>query len=349
MFENPRQFYLRFPEELPELKDILDIQWHEVLGDAKAGRRPLPVEPEPFAHLPFLLQGREMKTLLANVTMKHGFPADKDIRLPFDIYAQGEWGGEVKQTLAVAGRQNIALMGGITMVLKNAPATLTGVVMDRANKPVVNATLFLQTVNGLQGATIRTDEHGNYAFEDINPDTYVLVSEAGDWSSKQQTITLRGKITEEVSLKLSEATPIIGKPVKVVLDKIRILNDRDPIWKGKGEIKFTCIAVPDNDKTRSQVTNLPSSGVYHVSDKAGKNDIQVGATIFDGTVKSRALSIGITGKEIDLFDPDDDLARYHRTFSGDPSTWVGQYSPFDEYLDKEDVGEWQLWYRITIG
>ena len=53
------------------------------------------------------------------------------------------------------------------------------------------------------------------------------------------------------------------------------------------------------------------------------------------------------GISLALFDPDDELNRYHREFCGDPETWYGQYSPSDEYLDKEDVGDWALWYRIV--
>jgi len=33
----------------------------------------------------------------------------------------------------------------------------------------------------------------------------------------------------------------------------------------------------------------------------------------------------------------------------DPAKGIGEYSPDDEYLDKEDVGEWAIWYRIMKG
>jgi M6 family metalloprotease-like protein len=138
-----------------------------------------------------------------------------------------------------------------------------------------------------------------------------------------------------------------GKRVRVILDKIQILNDHDPCIKGKGELTFTAVVVPDNDPSRKQVTRLPSEGVFKVSDKPGENSLLIGITLFDGLVKDRAIAISISGKEIDLFDPDDELNRYHREFSGDPETWYGQYFPTDEYLDKEDVGDWALWFRIV--
>lgn len=144
-----------------------------------------------------------------------------------------------------------------------------------------------------------------------------------------------------------EVGPGAGKRIKVILDKIQIMNDHDPCIKGMGELTFTAVVVPDDDPSRKQVTRLPSEGVYKVSDKPGKNSLNIGVILFDGLVKHRALSISISGKEIDLFDPDDELNRYHRIFSGDPETWYGQYSPTDEYLDRENVGDWALWFRIV--
>jgi hypothetical protein len=161
------------------------------------------------------------------------------------------------------------------------------------------------------------------------------------------TVLLRGEVKIE-ELQLTEEVFGAGKRVKVILDKIRIQNDHEPWFKGKGEMIFTAMVVPDGDESRKQVMRLPAQGEYKVSDKPGENELQLGITIFDGLVKNRALSIIISGKESDLFDPDDELKRYHRLFAGDPDSWYGQYSPSDEYLDKEDVGDWALWYRIVL-
>ncbi|HEU5103689.1 MAG TPA: hypothetical protein VFU22_31955 [Roseiflexaceae bacterium] len=37
---------------------------------------------------------------------------------------------------------------------------------------------------------------------------------------------------------------------------------------------------------------------------------------------------------------------YRRTFKGKVKNWVGRYAPGDEKRDPENVGDWQLWYRI---
>lgn len=148
-------------------------------------------------------------------------------------------------------------------------------------------------------------------------------------------------------LRLTEDAAAGWTRVKVILDRIRIMRDYDPLIKGKGELVFTTVVTPDNDETAQQVTRLPGSGVYSVSDKPGGNEIHLGTTVFEGVVKNGSLSVNIGGREMDLFDPDDDLTRYSRVFSGNPETWFGDYRPVDEYLDKEDVGDWALWYRIV--
>lgn len=136
------------------------------------------------------------------------------------------------------------------------------------------------------------------------------------------------------------------KRIKVILDRIRILDDHDPCLKDKGELTFTAIVVPDNDVSRRQVTRLPPIGHYKIGDKPRENDLNLVIPIFEGNVWKKSLNITISGKEIDIFDPNDELMRYHREFSGDPETWIGKYFPSDEYLDKEDLRDWMVWYKI---
>ena len=58
------------------------------------------------------------------------------------------------------------------------------------------------------------------------------------------------------------------------------------------------------------------------------------------------LDIKILATDLDHFTDDDEAQRYHRTFAGDPATWVGSYRPNDEAADPESLRDWQLWYRI---
>jgi hypothetical protein len=297
-FDEPRKFIMVFPEKYQEYQDVIELTWFEVARVRKSERIPLDVVDEPVLHIPFSLKAGEKTDILLQVKMKPDFAIEDGIILPFEILVKGT-------------------------------------VLDKENKPVAEAKIFIRTVNDLQGAVITTDKKGLYAFPDINPDVYYIHAETENCHSKEQTVVLLKGKEEELKLHLTEEIPVTGKHVKVVLDKIRIMDDHDSCIKGKGELTFTSVIVPDNDDSRKQVTRLPAKGVYHVSDKPGENEIRLEVTLFDGIVTNRFLSISISGKEIDVFDPDDDT-----------DTWCGQYYPSDEYIDREDVGDWALWYRI---
>lgn len=348
-FDVPRKFILVFPEKYQEFKDVIELKWFEVPEGPQSEPIPLDVIDKPVPHIPFILKAGEKKDILLHAKMKPDFAIEDGIKLPFDILVEGEWPNDARAATHAVQPPNYASIAGFTVTIKKGSSTLKGTVLDRENRPVAEAKVFLRTVNDLQGAGITTDKEGHYTFLDINPDVYYIYAETENWRSKQQTIVLLSGKVEEVQLNLTKEVPVVGKRVKVMLDKIRIMNDHDPCIKGKGELTFTSVIVPDNDDSRKQVTRLPARGVYHVSGKPGENEIRLEVTLFDGIVKNRSLCISISGKEIDFFDPDDELNRYHRVFSGDPDTWYGQYYPSDEYLDREDVGDWALWYRIVRG
>ena len=347
-FDEPRKFIMVFPEKYQEYQDVIELTWFEVARVRKSERIPLDVVDEPVLHIPFSLKAGEKTDILLQVKMKPDFAIEDGIRLPFEILVEGDWQDDARKPMAYAvDLPNYAPIAGFTVTIKKGSSTLKGTVLDKENKPVAEAKIFIRTVNDLQGAVITTDKKGRYAFPDINPDVYYIHAETENCHSREQTVVLLKGKEEELKLHLTEEIPVTGKHVKVVLDKIRIMDDHDPCIKGKGELTFTSVIVPDNDDSRKQVTRLPAKGVYHVSDKPGENEIRLEVTLFDGIVANRSLAISISGKEIDVFDPDDELNRYHRVFSGDTDTWYGQYYPSDEYLDREDIGDWALWYRIV--
>lgn len=346
-FDTRRRFILLFPDVLQEFEEVLDLTWFAGLREGQAEVNRLDVVQEPVPHIAFDLKAGEATDILLRVEMKPDFDVDGNIRLPFEILVEGDWGTNVRATAFAAVLPNFAPIGGFTVIVNRGAATLKGQVLDAEGQPATEARVFVRTVNDRQGAVLTTAADGHYALPDINPDVYRVWAEAGTWRSKEQIVVLLTGTEAVADLPLTEAIPIDGSRVKVILDKIRIMDDQDPLCKREGELVFTAVVVPDDDAPRKQVTRLPASGVYKVSDKPGENDVSIGATLFDGVVKDRSLSITISGKEIDLFDPDDELNRYHRKFFGAPETWYGQYYPADEYLDREDVGDWALWYRIV--
>lgn len=346
-FDAARRFAVLFPPDFQEMRDKLDLAWFAHATGRRSEIVPLEVVQEPWPHLLFTLKAGETREILLRARMKQGFEEKEEVRLPFPILVEGE-GPENRRTAELGpGWRNFAAVAGFTVVIRQAAATLKGTVVDRNNKALAQAQVFLRTVDGLQGAVLATDDQGRFEFAGINPDVYRVRAEAGTWRSGEQILLLGANTQERLDLRLTEDAAAGWSRVKVILDRIRILRDHDPLLKGRGELVFTSAVVPDGDESAKQVTRLPGNGVYKVGDKAGENDLQLQVTLFEGLVKNGSLAITIGGQEMDLFDPDDDLQRYHRVFSGRPETWLGSYQPADEYLDKEDVGDWALWYRIV--
>ena len=346
-FDGPRTFIVPMPEILAKYADVLKLDWFAT-RPGQAEEFPLEIHPRPFPHLRFILKSDEARDIVVAARLKPEFPLDGEVELPFQILVEGEWrGNDVRAANLTAELPTFAPLAGFTVVIRAGAATLQGVVTDREGRPAEGAKVFLRTVDDFQGAALTADKGGKYQFAGINPDVYRIRAEGVDWSSKEESVVLLKGADETVELQLDRPLPVAGKQVQVILDRVRILNDMEPFFKGKGEFNFATEVVPDHDLGRRQVTRLPSTGVYKVSQKAGKNDLELGVTLFDGTVKNRSLSISISGVEVDLFDPDDELSRYYREFQGDPESWAGHYYPYDEYLDREDVKEWALWYHIV--
>jgi len=263
-FDTPRKFVLVFPEEYLKYRDVLELKWFALPAGPQAEVVPLDVIAEPVPHILFSLKGGEARDLLLRVTMKSGFPIEDAVKLPFNILVEGDWPVNARETDLATHLSTYAPYGGITVVVQKGSSVLKGIVLDAAKKPVVNARVFVQTVDNRQGAVLTTDNSGLYTSQEINPNVYRLWTEAGNWRSREKLVVLLSGKEETAELQLTEEIPGGDKRVKVILDKIRIMNDHDPCLKGKGELTFTAVVVPDNDETRKQVTRLPAKGVYSV-------------------------------------------------------------------------------------
>ena len=139
-----------------------------------------------------------------------------------------------------------------------------------------------------------------------------------------------------------------GRHVRVTLERIRITDDREPFFKGKGEFRFAATAwTPDNGDIRVRRV-LPEQGAFRLSDRSGANEVAPDAVLFDDWVEDK-LAIEIAGVELDTLDHDDRLAPFKRVLTGDPAGWFGSYGPTGEVVDVHDLGGWQLWLRIEPG
>ncbi len=157
-----------------------------------------------------------------------------------------------------------------------------------------------------------------------------------------------GGSTYEVRLTRAAAMHPVSR-IRVILEKVRILNDHDPWIKGRGEFHFTACVSFNDDTCRRHWYRIPQKGCYKISDWPGRNEQELNICVFDGFVAEKDnMSISLLPIEEDWLDPDDELSLYRRHFNGPPETWVGRYEPEDEppESDLEKQGDWMLWYRI---
>lgn len=139
-----------------------------------------------------------------------------------------------------------------------------------------------------------------------------------------------------------------GRHVRMVLEGVRVTDDREPFFKHDGEFRFYARAwTPDNGEQFVEEV-FPRHGVFRLGDLPGGNRAELDAVLFDGWVEGE-LALEVGGVELDTFDPDDRLSTFKRVFTGDPSGWMGRYGPTGGRIDPQDPGGWQLWFRIEPG
>jgi hypothetical protein len=169
---------------------------------------------------------------------------------------------------------------------------------------------------------------------------------------QQFTIMQRqgGKIVGGSTFELRLKRPAKKLPVsriRIILDRVQIRNDHDWWIKGKGEIYLYSSVIINHDSCRTYSKRLPETGVIKVSDKKGRNELELNLCLFDGYVADKeSMTLKIQPMERDTFTPDDNLALYQKEFNNAAETWVGNYGPGDEINDKESLSDWLVWYRI---
>ncbi len=162
---------------------------------------------------------------------------------------------------------------------------------------------------------------------------------------QRQGVEIVGGSTYEVRLKRAKGLHPVSR-IRITLERVRILHDHEPWLKGRGEFSFTaCISFNDDPRRRHWV-RVPRHGHLEISDRPGRNELQLDTCIFDGYVAEKDnMSLSLLPLEEDWLDPDDRLCLYRRHFNNPPETWVAHYGPDDE-VDQERLADWLLWYRI---
>lgn len=135
--------------------------------------------------------------------------------------------------------------------------------------------------------------------------------------------------------------------VRVTLERLQVLDDKDPCWAGAGELVFDSVVAPNGNPARAVRTRLPPDGVIRA--ESGKV-VFIAKPIYEGWVEEDArLSIGIGGRELDsllFFRREEKLARYYREV--EITRGSRSFTPNDETADPEALRDWKLWYRVEV-
>jgi hypothetical protein len=157
-----------------------------------------------------------------------------------------------------------------------------------------------------------------------------------------------GGSTYEIRLRRAAAVRPVSR-IRIVLEKVRILVDKDPWIKGRRKFHFMACVSFNNDPCRHHWSRVPQKGHYKISDWPRSKNRKLDICVFDGYVAEKDnMSISILPGKEDWLDPNDKFSLYRRHFNGPPETWVGSYSPDHKlaHRDTKKLSYWKLWYRI---
>lgn len=140
--------------------------------------------------------------------------------------------------------------------------------------------------------------------------------------------------------------------LRVLLQRIRIMNDRDPKMESlrfaeaerglrPADNRLTLdVRVEAPDDGLAERTRLPREGHYR---PYSLYSLRVDEVVFEGDVSGPlVITIHVLAPGAD---PEEAVDTYRRELTGDPSTWLGAYGP-REASGPEHLGFWQVYYRI---
>ena len=141
-----------------------------------------------------------------------------------------------------------------------------------------------------------------------------------------------------------------GERIRVILRTVQIHDDLEPGWDDEGEFRFRARVSSRNRGGISRELTLPGEDShYNASDHPARNRLYLNKVLFEGEVDDH-LEVEIDAEEVDWLTANDQLGRYHRVWTGSPSSWIGFYHPGDEgSTDPERMGKWGITLEIEKG
>ena len=139
-----------------------------------------------------------------------------------------------------------------------------------------------------------------------------------------------------------------GQRIKVTVQWVQILDNKEPAFDDKGEFVFRSEVTSNNLPGEKHESRYPASGHISISDQPVVNRVIIKWVIFEGEVSDH-LAIKLTGEELDKLTANDYLETYQREFSGPVESWLGTYGPGEDFSaegsseeDPEVMTDWRV-------
>ena len=136
----------------------------------------------------------------------------------------------------------------------------------------------------------------------------------------------------------------MSERIRVVLRWIQIKDNKEAAWDDEGEFRFQSKVTTQGVRHELE---FPEQGYWTISDHPKRNKVdKIDKILFEGHT-GNSLTVELSGVELDKMTANDHLENYSKSFSGDPSDWLGRHQPTDEGIgDPENMSDWRICYDI---
>lgn len=191
---------------LPEFQKSLEfasMKWY-IKGARNKLQRLTPFKIDKgYEGLSFILKGGEAKDILGEFGLKQNVKRGKTLRMPVEIVVNRIEGSKTRLPQAPSLKGKYGAIAGFTILLTNQHASLKCIVVDSRRRPVQEAAVSIQTINGHAKEDLQTNKKGELFLKNINPDVYRINAQVKGIKSQDRIVELTGGETLEVRLQLA--------------------------------------------------------------------------------------------------------------------------------------------------
>jgi hypothetical protein len=212
-FTETHKFILATTPDYQKSMDNISMKWHPADRSKKEEKLTMEKLGDGFRGIHFVLKPGEVKNIIGEFGFKRN-PAVKKIRLPFEVLVNRRSGVHSRIPLVPSLKEKYSAISGFTIIMIYEQADMSIKVTDKKGNTVTDATIVMQTTNGLQKETFPAGKSGEIVLKSINPDVYRVKAITKSGESDWKIIPLSGRESIKVKVKLSSAKIIKRKSKK---------------------------------------------------------------------------------------------------------------------------------------